>query len=98
MSKQSLKLKKQKKCEPAQNKRQNLVDEKRRRERERQRLYRLTYPEFHFDTQHGEPQFVQVVRDALATISFEDRTIFARGSRSFIATSSGTEWAWSPSN
>ena len=75
MSKQAIKLKKQKKREQD-NKRQKLAQEQRRRDRERRRLYRLQYPEFHFDTKNGDPGFVQAVKKVLATINFEDRTIF----------------------
>lgn len=76
MSRQAAKLKKQKKRE-RDNRRQKLADQNRRAEHERRRAYRIRYPEFRFDTANGDPGFVQTVKKALATISFEDTTIFA---------------------
>ena len=75
MSKQALKLKKRKKREQA-NQRQKLAEEKRRGQHERRRMYRLNYPEFHFDATNGDPDFVQVVKKAVATIDLEDSSVF----------------------
>jgi hypothetical protein len=75
MSKMSLKLKKQKKREQV-NQRQRRFVEKKRLELKRRRTYAQIFPKFHFDTENGDPEFVQAVKDALKTINFEDRTVF----------------------
>jgi len=74
-SKQARQLKKRKRREED-IKRRRHVQEQRRREHERKRQYRLKYPEFRFDTTGADPAFVQLVKQAVATINFEDRTIF----------------------
>jgi hypothetical protein len=75
MSITSLKMKKQKKRE-RDNRRQKLFDQKKRLELKRHQNYLDEFPQFHLDTKHGDPAFVQCVKKALRTINFEDRTVF----------------------
>jgi hypothetical protein len=75
MSKQARKFKKQKKRE-REVKRRKLAQAKMRLEHERRRQYRARYPAFRFDTAHSDSEFVRLVRKAVATINFEDTTIF----------------------
>lgn len=65
------KLKKQKQRQQDDRKRK-LAENKKRRETKRRQLY----PEFQFDTRYGNPEFVELVREAMAKINFDDRTIF----------------------
>lgn len=74
-SKQAQQLKKRKRRE-LDNTRRKLAEHQRRREYERRRRNRLHYPEFRFDTTHADAEFAALVKAAVATINFEDGTVF----------------------
>ena len=84
-SKQARQLRKRKKRD-LDNKRRKLVDDRRRREYDRQRQYRLHCPQFRFDTADGDPDFVQLVKEAVATINFEDAAVFPEWHRELYQT------------
>jgi hypothetical protein len=74
-SQQTKQLKKRKRREQD-NKHRKLAEDQRRQAHERQRLYRVRYPEFRFDTTNADPRFVEHVRAAVATINFDDTSAF----------------------
>lgn len=76
-SKQAKQLKKRKKRE-RENRRQKLFESQRRRDRERHRAYRVRYPEFVFDTEHGDAEFVEVVKTAMRTTMTRKTTLTGR--------------------
>jgi hypothetical protein len=77
MSKLARKLRKRKRRE-RDNKRQKLRDKERRLEVQRRQRYKSLYPEFHFDTVSAHPDFTRAVKQSVATINFEDRSVFPR--------------------
>ncbi|MHB0958244.1 MAG: hypothetical protein ACYC0X_12260 [Pirellulaceae bacterium] len=74
-SHQARQLKKRKKREQD-NKRQKLFEVQRQREHEWRRRYESQYPEFRFDTTQGNTEFVKLVKSAVATIHFDDASVF----------------------
>jgi hypothetical protein len=69
---------KRKERERKKTKAKGYAAEAKRKQRRRDR-----YPKIRFDTKNGDPEFVDAVRTALASIDFEDRTLFTKLDRRF---------------
>lgn len=78
MSKHARKQKKQKQRE-LKNRQKKLREEKKRLVHKRRQEYKALYPSLQFDTEHGDPRFVQLVREAVRTIRFDDDDVFSSG-------------------
>jgi hypothetical protein len=69
-----------------QKKREQKNIERRKREEQirKQRVREGRYPMIRIDETHGHPEFVKVVRDALAKIDFDDPNTFGPAERAFL--------------
>lgn len=76
MSKPSAKKQKKQKEREEENRRKTLAAEKRQLLRARKAEYEQKYPGFRFDATNGNPAFVELVKQAVAQINFEDKSIF----------------------
>ena len=76
MSKPSAKKQKKQKDRDQQNRQKKLDRERRQALTARKIEYAQKYPGFVFDTENGHPEFVELVKKAVAQIDFDDRTVF----------------------
>lgn len=76
MSKPSPKKHKKQKDRDQQNRQKKLDREKRQALAARKSEYAQKYPGFIFETENGHPEFVELVKKAVAQINFDDSTVF----------------------
>jgi hypothetical protein len=76
MSKPSPRKQKKQKERERQNRTKKLAFDKRWLVHARKAEYSLKYPGFRFDTTNGDPALVELVKNAVAQINFEDESVF----------------------
>ncbi|MGO8749559.1 MAG: hypothetical protein ACLQNE_26680 [Thermoguttaceae bacterium] len=76
MSKPSPRKQKKQKERQRQEKAKKLAADKRQLLLARKSEYAEKYPGFRFDTANGDPEFVEVVKKAVAQINFDDESVF----------------------
>jgi hypothetical protein len=79
MSKPSPRKQKKQKERQRQEKAKKLAADKRQVLLARKSEYAEKYPDFRFDTANGDPEFVEVVKKAVAQINFDDESVFPPG-------------------
>ncbi len=76
MSKPSARKQKKRENRQRQKREKKVAADKRRLLLARKSAYAKEYPGFRFDTTNGDPEFVEVVKKAVAQINFDDRSVF----------------------
>jgi hypothetical protein len=79
MSKPSPRKQKKQKERQRQEKAKKLAADKRQLLLARKSEYAEKYPDFRFETANGDPEFVEVVKKAVAQINFDDESVFPPG-------------------